>query len=210
MTVEHTRRGAILGIALDVLPPTVAYFALRALGVGTELALLAATAVAGLRLVQVAVRTRRFDVFAAFLMAVYGLSFLTALMSGDERFLLLRDSFTTGGLAAGFLLSCAVGRPLVFLAARRASGEAQASEWDSRWTAEPGVRRTFTVLTFTWGWGLLAEAVARIPFVYLLPPDAVMGVSSALQAIAVLALVAWSVRYVKRRKQNGATTAPVG
>ncbi|GAA1964529.1 VC0807 family protein [Amycolatopsis minnesotensis] len=207
MTAGNTRRGAIIGIALDVLPPTVAYFALRAFGVRTELALVGATAVAGLRLAYVAVRTRRFDVFAAFLMAVYGLSFLTALVSGDDRFLLLRESVTTGVLAAGFLLSCVVGKPLVFLAARRASGDAEAPGWDHRWATEPGVRRTFTVLTFTWGWGLLAEATVRIPLVYLLPPDVMVGVSSALQVVAVAALVAWSVRYVKRRKRNG---APVG
>lgn len=201
---------AILGIVWDVVPPNAAYFALRAFHASTQTALLASTGVAALRLVWVAVRSRRFDVFAAFLMAVYGMSFLTALMTGDERFLMLRDSFTTGVLAVGFLVSCAVGWPLIYLAAKRAGGEEAEEAWEKRWTTEPGVRHTFTTLTLVWGAGLLLEAVVRIPLVYMVSPDTMVGVSSALQAVAIIGLLGWSVLYVKRRRQNAAKpgTAP--
>lgn len=110
------------------------------------------------------------------------------------------DSITTGVLAIGFLVSGLMGKPLVYFAAQRATGGA----WTDRWATEPGVRHTFTTLTVGWGAGLLAEAVIRIPLVYLLPTDTMVGVSSALQAVAILGLIGWSVRYVQARRRRAA------
>ncbi|MFD1045709.1 VC0807 family protein [Kibdelosporangium lantanae] len=193
---------AIVGVLWDVIPPTAGYFGLRAFGVSTELALLGSTAIAALRVGLVAVRARRFDVIAGFIMAVYGLSLAATLVSGDDHVLLLRDSFTTGVLPLGFLVSCVVRRPLVFYAAKRASSPVASTDWDTRWANEPGVRHTFMVLTAGWGFGLLAEAVVRVPLIYLLPSDTMVGLSSVLQLVAIGLLVLWSVRYVKARRSG--------
>ncbi len=97
-----------------------------------------------------------------------------------------------------------VGKPLVFLAARRATGTESELHWDRRWAAEPGVRHTFRALTLVWGAGLLLEALLRAPLVYLLPVDTMVGLSGGLQAAAIILLLAWSVRYVRQRRRAAA------
>ncbi|MGA8113487.1 MAG: VC0807 family protein [Actinocatenispora sp.] len=207
---SRSRRTVVLGILWDVLPATVGYFVLRAAGVGTEYALLGATGVAALRLAWVAVRARQFDAIAGFLLAIYGLSAAGSLMGGGQHALLLRDSLTTGVLAGGMLVSVALRRPLVFLAAKRVTSPVAGADWDHRWATEPEVRHTFTVLTLGWGIGLLAEALARVPLIYLIRPDVMVGLSSVMQALTTLALIVWSVRYVRRRRAaDGSGSTPV-
>ena len=56
------------GLAWDVGLPLAAYYGLHALGAADWPALLAATAVAGLRIVRVAVRDRRLNAFASMML----------------------------------------------------------------------------------------------------------------------------------------------
>jgi hypothetical protein len=107
-------------------------------------------------------------------------------------------------LATGLLASCLLRRPLVYLAARRTG-----PDWDRRWAAEPGVRHTFTVLTAGWGLGLLAEAAVRVPLVFALPADTMVGLSTLLQLAAVAGLLLWSVRYVRHRRSASTGAAAV-
>ncbi|HZE41236.1 MAG TPA: VC0807 family protein [Stackebrandtia sp.] len=205
---DNSKRGAaVIGILLDVLPPLIAYFGLRAFGVSTELALLGSTAVAALRVIFVAALTRQFDAIAGFVMAIYGLSAAMTLLSGDQRILLLRDSITTGVLALGLLISFAIRRPLIYYAAKRAGGPAGHAEWETRWANEPGVRHTFMTLTMGWGLGLLAEALVRVPLIYVLKPDVVVGLSTVLQIATVAGLVVWSIKYVKGRQARANAVA---
>lgn len=63
--------GLIRMMLLDVGLPLVAYYGLHAVGVSDYRALLTGSVVAGLRVAFVALRSRRLDGFAAFLMALF-------------------------------------------------------------------------------------------------------------------------------------------
>ena len=196
-----SRLGPLVGLAWDVGLPLVTYYALHALGVSDWTALLAATGAAGLRLVWVAVRSRRITWFGALMFAVFGIGLALALVGGDPRFLLVKDSFTTGGVGLVFLASLLGTRPLTF-SAYRAWQPAEAAELDAVWDDEPGVRHTFRVSAVVWGLGLLAEAGLRLPLIYVLPLDVAVGASTALQVVAFVLLGGWNAVYAVRAQKR--------
>ncbi|GAA2760448.1 VC0807 family protein [Actinopolymorpha rutila] len=206
-------REILLGMVWDVVPSIAAYYACRALGASPYASLLAGTLVAGIRVAYVAIRARTFDAFAAFMVAIFGFGLVMSFVTGDERFLLAKESFGTGAAGLAFLGSCFVGRPLIFYAARRFSARTEAARagWEDMWHSSPGFRRTFVVLSAGWGVGLLVEATLRVILVYLLPVDVMAGLSSVLGIAGFAVLLTWNMWYIKRvraRRAAGLTAQP--
>ncbi|KRF20620.1 hypothetical protein ASG90_18810 [Nocardioides sp. Soil797] len=188
-------RAGVAGLLVDIALPLVAYYALHAAGTSDWAALLGATAAAGVRLVVVAIWRRETSWFSAIMLVVFGVGLALAFVGGDARFVLLKDSFTTVLLGAVFLGSLAGSRPLA-LAAAQASKPWQADELEELYRNEPSGRRAFRVSTFGWGLGLVAEAVVRVPLVYLLPVQVMVGLSTALMIGAMAGLAVWNIAYI--------------
>ncbi|MEU7869658.1 VC0807 family protein [Dactylosporangium sp. NPDC049140] len=184
----------------DVGLSLAAYFVAHWLGASDYVALLCGSLAALVRVVWVAARTRKFDVFAAVMLGVFlvglGLSFLT----GSPKFLLVKESFGTGIAGLAFLVSCFVGRPLIFYAAlRMQEGDPdRAAEFEQRWQQLPGFRRNFRIMSAAWGAGLLFDAIVRIPLVLSLPTSAAVTASTVLFIATTVLLALWNVRFVKR------------
>lgn len=147
--------GLIQMMLLDVGLPLLAYYGLHTAGVGDYRALLAATVVAGLRVAFVALRNRRLDGFAAFLMAVFAVGLALSFATGDARFMLAKDSVGTVVAGLIFLGTCVVGRPMMFYAAQRFSATTSEKRawWNTKWQTSPGFRRGFRVMSVVWGVG---------------------------------------------------------
>ncbi len=145
------------------------------------------TGLAGARLLWVFARARRVTWFGAVMLAVFGIGLVLAVVGGDPRVILLRDSFVTGGVGVVFLLSLLAARPLTF-AALQSWQPAKAAELDAMGDDAPGVRRTFRVSAVVWGVGLLLEAGLRMPLIYVLPVDVAVGASTGMQIVAFTAL----------------------
>ena len=188
------------GLLLDVGAPLVAYYALRLLGATDWVALLVATLVAGVRLVWVAVRTRQVTWFAALMLTVFGLGLVLAFVDGDPRFLLVTDSFTTALVGLVFLASLLGAKPLT-LSAFQTSQPHKAREMEEFYRTLPPVRRTFRVSAVVWGVGLLLLSIVRIPLIYLLPLDVMVGLSTGLLVAVIVGLSIWNGWY-------GARTGP--
>jgi hypothetical protein len=118
------------------------------------------------------------------MLAVFGIGLVLAVVGGDPRFILLKDSFTTGGVGVVFLLSLLAARPLTF-AALQSWQPAKAAELDAIWDSAPAVRRTFRISAIVWGVGLLLEAALRVPLIYVLPIDVAVGASTGMQIVAL-------------------------
>jgi intracellular septation protein A len=198
-TTAAPRWSMFLGLFWDIGLSLVAYYGLRALGASPYVALLGGTVTAGLRIVYVWVRTRRFDGFAAFMLAEFGVGLGFALLTGDARFLVAKESFSTAIAGLIFLGTCVWGRPMIWHAAARFRPEGRA-QLELKWRDSPGFRRTFRMLTLGWGAGMLAEAVARVVIAYTLPVDAAAGLSQLLRFAAMGLLVVWTLRTVKRSR----------
>jgi hypothetical protein len=190
-------RAAVAGLACDVGLPLIGYYTLHGLGASDWAALLTATAAAGARLAWVAVRTRRITWFAAVMLAVFGAGTALAFAGGEPRVLLLKDSATTAMIGAVFLISLLGERPLT-LSAAQTWRPARAQLLAELYRSEPAARRVFHVSALGWGAGLLGEATLRVPLVYLLPVDLMVGLSTAMMIIAMAGLAIWNAAFITR------------
>ncbi len=187
----------LAGLACDVGLPLIGYYTLHGLGASDWAALLAAAAAAGARLVWVAAWTRRITWFAAVMLAVFGAGTALAFAGGGPRVLLLKDSATTAMIGVVFLISLLSDRPLT-LSAAQTWKPARAERLAELYRSEPAARRVFRVSALGWGAGLLGEATLRVPLVYLLPVNVMVGLSTAMMIIAMAGLAIWNAVYITR------------
>jgi hypothetical protein len=188
-------RAALAGLACDVGLPLVAYYALHASGASDRVALLTATAAAGARLVWVAARTRHITWFASLMLAVFALGTALTFTGGDARVLLLKDSASTGMIGVVFLVSLLSERPLT-LSAAQTWRPRQGARLAQLYRAEPAARRAFRVSALGWGIGLLGESALRVPLIFLLPVDVMVGLSTAMMIAAMAGLAVWNAAYI--------------
>lgn len=199
--VEFRPATMIRGLALDVGLPLVTYYVLHALGVADWPALLAASGVAAVRIGWDAARKRRLNLFATVMLVVFGIGLVLSLLSGDARFLLLKESITTGAVGLVFLATAFRGTPLT-LAAMQSFAPARAATLTELFRTDPQVRRGVRFSSLVWGVGLLAESLVRVPLVYLLPVEVMVGLSTALSIAAFAGLGCWNVWYVRRSQRR--------
>ena len=190
------------GLAWDVAAPVVAYYVLHLLGASDWVALLASTLVAGLRIVWVAARRRSLNLFATVMLVVFGLGLILSFVSGDPRFLLLKDSLVTGAVGLTFLGTVLVGNRPLTLAARQSFSPAEADTVAEEYRTDADVRRGYRFTSIVWGVGLLAEAAIRVPLVYLLPIDVMVGVSTVMLVAVIVGLSVWTVRWAEKARRS--------
>lgn len=203
------RASGLIGMVWDLAASIGVYYGLRLAGVSERPALLAATVVAASRLVWVAVRRRQVTWFAALMLAVFGIGLLLTFVAGDARYLLLKESFVTAGVGVVFLLSAAGGRPLT-LSAAQTSQPWRADAIDRLFRERRDLRRRFFVSSVVWGVGLLTESAVRVPLVYTLSTDAMVGLSEGLFWGTIGTLMAWSMFYTRAVWQDSKTDATSG
>ena len=198
----------LLTLVWDIGLPVGAYYACRALGFDEWTSLLASTVVAALRVVWFVVREGRLEPFATFMLAESGVGLVLSVVSGDARFLLAKDSFGTAVAGVVFLVTCFVGRPMLFHAARLFSLGANKPDswWDDKWENNAKFRILVTRLSAVWGAGLLAEGVLRLVLVYALPLDVMAGLSPLMRIGTFVALGVWNFWYVRRMKRRLSTS----
>ncbi|MDP9845069.1 VC0807 family protein [Streptosporangium lutulentum] len=202
--MNRSGRSGIISVVLwDVAPMIVVYYGCRALGVSEYVSMLTAASAGFLRVAYVALRQRRFDGFAAFMGTLFGVGLVLSLLAGDERFLMAVKSVTTSVAGLIFLGTCVAGRPAAFAVAKLFGAENADTvrRWEALYAAEPAFRRVYLVMTVVWGVVLLAESAARIPLIYLLPADVMVGLSSILLIGTIGLLALWSSWYGKRGEQ---------
>lgn len=196
-------RGMAGSLLWDLAPAVVAYYGARALGLSEYAALLAGTGASAGRLLWVAGRDRRVEPFATFLMVLFGVGLALTFVTGDARFVLVKDSATSFLAGLFFLGSCALRRPLTYYAAQRFAGP-DAQDTVRAKFADPATRRRFYLTSLVWGGGLIIESSLRIPLVFLLPIDAAVGASNGLMILTYTVLILWTVRLTRRSTRSGA------
>lgn len=176
----------------------IACYGLRIAGADEYVALLAATVIAGARVLFVAVRDRSFDLFAGFLLAVFGVGLLLAIVTHDPRLALMSKSATTGVAGLLFVASIAVRKPLSFAALQRFSSPDARTDYDRLWAESAAFRTRNYRLTALWGFGLLTDAVLRVIVAVALPFDVATGASSVVEIVVIVVLVLVTRRVIAR------------
>lgn len=193
----------LIGLLWDIGLPAVAYYGGRALGYDVLPALAAGGVAALLRVAFVAAVRRRLNGIGLIMGATFALLLVVSLFTGDPRVLLARESVLSG--AGGLLLvgSCLIGKPLIYTAARKLNaGKAELlAQWDELWRTQPQFRRRFTTLSTVMGCILLADAIARLVLIYLLPVDTMANLSPVLH-FGALALLAGYALWHRKHAMN--------
>ena len=194
----HSNGPILRGILLDVAPPLIAYYGLRALGCSEYVALLSATVLAGVKVSYEAVKARRLDPFAGYLMLNFGLSLAVGLATADARMLMAGDTLVGGIGALVFLGSCVIGKPLTQVVAERARPDDDPQEPGE----EAFVHRVHVLLSAMWGIGLLAGMLISLAIIFSLSIDVAKGVNTvvSLALIAVLMAATFWIGHRARSK----------
>jgi hypothetical protein len=198
-------RTALLGLlpslVVDVALPLVTYYVLSANGVPDLWALVISGVWPALSVVVSLVRKGRVDEFGVFILAVLLASTLTSVLFNDARLLLLKSSVFTGVLGLVFLGSLLTPRPIMFYFGRKFGTDGSAAgvaRWNSYWDDLSVFRHGQRVMTVVWGLAFLAEALIRIPLVYLLPVSVGVLIADVFPFVVIALLVTWTVMYARR------------
>jgi len=150
-------------------------------------------------------RKRRVDAMSMLVLAGIVLSLVAFLGGGSVRFLQLREKLVTAIIGLVFLVSAAIGRPLIYQLARanmRRKSQREAEEFE-KLREHQRFRRSMTVMTLVWGLGLVAEAAVGCLLVVSISVQRFLLISPILGYGTMGCLALWNFWYVKRLKRRG-------
>ncbi|MEE6170045.1 MULTISPECIES: VC0807 family protein [unclassified Mycolicibacterium] len=197
MSQDHSLRPVMRGILLDIAPPLLAYYGLRAAGASEYVALLTATVLAGFKVCYDAIKARRLDPFAGYLMLNFGLSLAVGLATSDARMLMVGNTLVGGIGAVLFLGSCFIGTPLTQIVAERVRVISDENP-------EPGEaefkRRVNVSLSAMWGIGLLIGTLISLVIIFSLSVDIANGVNTVVSLAFTALLMVVTIVMAKRAR----------
>jgi hypothetical protein len=193
-------------IAFNVVLPAVFYVLLSG-RIGTVHALLAASAPPILWSGAEFARARRLDALSLLVLAGIVLSLVAFWGGGSVKLLQLRENLVTGLIGLAFLVSAALGKPLIFQLARataRRKSAGEAAHLDAV-RDRPGFRRTMTMMTLVWGFGLLLQTALASALVFVLSITTYLVVSPVLGYGGMAMLGLWTFWYSRRARRRAET-----
>lgn len=154
---------------------------------------------------------RRVDALSLMVLAGIALSLLAFLGGGSARFLQLREKMVTLAIGLAFLISAAIGKPLI-LPLARASMARRSPEDLARFEAARGndqLHRMIMVMTLVWGGVLVAEFCLGAALIFAMPIQDFLIVGPVLSYATLGLLALWTLLYRRRavRRMRGSTAA---
>lgn len=201
------RNGAVVLIegTVNIAAPALIYAALQARW-GDVPALLASSGPPLVWSVIGLLRNRRIDALSVMVLVGMALSLVALAGGGSARFLQLREKLVTATIAAAFLVSAAIGRPLIGPLARatmaRESADSLAA-FDAR-RNDPFLRRTIMVMTLAWGIGLALDFGISVVLIYTLSVVDYLVIGPIVGYITIGGLAGWTVLYRRYRTRRAA------
>jgi hypothetical protein len=190
---------------VNVVAPFVVYSYFKA-SLGDVKALLASMAPPlAWSLIEFA-RKRRIDGLSIFIILGIALSLLAFIGGGSARFLQLRENLVTGVIGAVFLVSAAIGKPLIYELARAGAARRSATEAETleKLKDNAGFRRAMTFMTVVWGTGLVLETAVACALVFMMSIQAYLVVSPIVGYGTMGGLALWTFWYSNRAQRRGA------
>jgi hypothetical protein len=150
-------------------------------------------------------RHRRLDALSMLVIGGIVLSLLAMLGGGGAKFLQLREKLVTGAIGLVFVGSALIRKPLIYELARasmRRKSEGEAQEFEAL-QVHAGFRRTMTVMTLVWGFGLLADVAVAVVLVFTLSIREYLIVNPILGYGTMGGLSLWSFLYGRQARRRG-------
>lgn len=202
-------RSIATSLLFDAALPFASYHVLKGQGLSTVAALSLSGVFPAGGVALRFVRGRTVDGLGMVVLAVIALGAVTSLISGNARFVLVKESLFTGAFGVAMLGSLFARRPLMFYFARRfrAGDDPEARRrWNDLWQYE-SFRRANRVMTVVWGMAFVIEAAVRVVMAYTLPVSVVQAVGSVMALVVVAALMGGSTVYGRRVRRRALADA---
>jgi hypothetical protein len=198
-------RAQLPSLLVNAVAPVVAYQVLTNLGVSSVNALTSSAIFPVLGIGWSFARTRRPDMIGVLSLTFILVGVATSLVSGDQRFVLVKDSLMTGVFGLLILGSLVLApRPLLFYFGRQfsnAGDPVRAAAFESMWQY-PHFRAVLRVMTIVWGIGYLIEALVRVGLSFLLAIPVFLIVSPLLAFGVTVGLISWTVAYARTKTRR--------
>lgn len=206
---EHGWKMALELVVNFALPLLVYNFAQPQLGeVG---GLLASSAPPVLWSLAEFARHRRVDALSMLVLAGIILSLLAFFGGGSAKFLQLRENLVSALIGGVFLVSAAIGRPLIYMLAKAGLARKSQAEADAFAARRDSVRfrRVMMDMTLGWGFGLVASSILSCVLVFTLSTREYLIVGPIVGYATMGGLGLWTVLYRRRAmKQAAAALVP--
>jgi hypothetical protein len=198
--------GLLPSLLVNAGAPFVAYQVLTGNGMGAAEALTVSAVFPVIGIVWGFARTRSPDMIGIVSLVFIVVGVATSLISGDPRFILIKESLLTGVFGLVCLVSLLLPRPLMFYFGRQFAGggdPARAAAFEAMWRY-PRFRAVNRNMTVVWGVGYLAEAAVRVVLSFAVPIPVFLLVSPVLALGVTIALISWTLAYARRSARRGA------
>jgi hypothetical protein len=182
---------AFLPLLVDLVVPTVVYLILAQLGVPPVWALTLAGVATGVSTAVGTIRRRRLDGVGILVIVEIATSVGLLFLTDDPRLVLLKPSLYTLMAAVFLLITCVVGRPMVYQAATPiATGgdPLRLAAYRQAWVESAQFRFRERMMTAVFGGALLIEAVLRGVIIYALPQGDVAAALTLSQVPGIVLL----------------------
>ncbi len=145
------------------------------------------------------IKDKKIDAFAMFILVGFIIGIIAVLLGGNEKFLLLRESFITGILGFIFLISLIFPKPLIYYFAERFSNSDKINKefLEKRWES-PYFRHSIKLITLVWGIALVLEAIIKVVLVFILSISAFLVISNFVSYGIIGLAIFWTISYRKK------------
>jgi intracellular septation protein A len=197
--MNKTKTGIIITLLINIVMPFVAYRLLIP-HTSSLTALSVAAAIPLCDTLFSLIKSKKVDAFSSFIFVGLLMGVIAVLIGGDEKFILLRESYVTGIMGCLFLASLFFSKPLIYHFSMRFTGNNPAIA--DKWGRLPEFRNTFRLMTLVWGISLLLEACFKVLLVYTFSVSMFLAISPILSYGIMGLTILWNVKYSKQIKER--------
>ena len=203
---RSTIRGILPSIIVNGVLPYIIYQLLKSQTSFSDLTILFISAVPAILggIVSI-IRNRSMDLIAGITLVGIAVTIIAALIGGDPRLFLIRESFLTVALGIAFLISLLFPKPLWFYVIRYFAGgndRARIAMFDNSWQYA-GFRTFIRVLTLVWGLTYIGEFILRVILVYNMSIPQFLAISPFIFYGITFAVIAFTFAYSNRARRQG-------
>jgi len=203
-------RELLPSLLVNALAPFVAYQVLTGKGMDAAQALTISAVFPVLGIAWGFARSRRADIIGLVSLAFIVVGVATSLISGDPRFILIKESLLTAVFGVVCLVSLVLmPRPLMFYFGRQFVGGGDAARiatYENLWQHER-FRTVNRTMTLVWGVAYLVEAAARVALSFVMPIPVFLIISPILAIGVTIGLISWTMAYGRRSARRGEAAA---
>ncbi|MDO4534329.1 MAG: VC0807 family protein [Clostridium perfringens] len=180
---NNIRRNITLSILINAILPLITYKILVN-HMPSITALMISTTIPVIDNIYHIIKNKKLDILATFIILGFVVGIISMLFTGNQRLLLIRQSYITAVMGIVFLVSMLFPKPIIYYFAdkflnppnKNNEGKNSKSIIEEKWK-NPRFRFSMKFITFVWGTCLLLEAICNISLVFVLSISEYMAIS---------------------------------